>query len=385
MKKQLSILRLTGAFLLAIGAGTIGMAAMGSLLGFIIFFLVSLTLSFLPGKTVGLIKTGLSTEVWIDRIEENLYKDNEFLKQAIDDSQYVNNITVHIPNAGAPPAITKNRVIDGTPTNATKREDAMVSYDIAELTSDPFIITSKEQAELSYNKMDSELFNLYAANSERVAEEMLLAWAPTGTSVLADGVTVNKNIMRTSGVLKNDLKAAPGTVDSHIDGTTGKRLTFGMWDVQQMQKAMNKQNISKSDRNWLVDSEMYSQLVSDMSATQYTDFSRAVDEKEGIVGKLYGFTFYSRSTVLVYSNDATPVLRPYGAVPAATDCAGSLIWWTGAVSRAKGQTEMYVQTDNPIYYAKYLCSTLVRAGGAKRRKTEVGVFAMVQGTPDAGV
>ena len=44
----------------------------------------------------------LNREIWINTITENFYPDNSFMAKSIDDSAFVNNKTVHIPNAGKP-------------------------------------------------------------------------------------------------------------------------------------------------------------------------------------------------------------------------------------------------------------------------------------------
>lgn len=365
---------------MAVGAGAIGMAAFGSVLAFFVGFGLSLFLSLLPGSTKGMAFMALNKEVWQDRIEENLFQDNQFILKSVDDSQYVDNKTVHIPNAGAPPGVEKNRVIDGTPTNPQKREDSEVTYDIAEFTSDPIIITDAEEKELSYDKMDSELSETQLALDERISEDILINWAPTGTALLADGVTTNNNILRTTGVDRNDLSKPRVKYAAHLPAATGDRLGLCVYDIKQAQTAANKARWPKKGRCALLDSDMYAQLVQDMSTTQYQDFSKVIDPATGVVGQLYGFTFYERNTVLKYTNADLPALRPYGAAGAATDNAAALFWYEGYVSRAIGEGRFFEQKDSPTAYGD-MYSTLVRAGGSKRRKTEVGVLAIVQAVP----
>lgn len=378
--KRLSIVRLAAAVLIAFIVGAIGMAAFDTPLAFFVGGGISLGLSLLPGTAsqMGAAFMAIQTEVWVDRVEGNLFKDNDFLLKSIDDSKYVNNRTVHIPNAGAPPGVQKNRVINGTPTNPQTREDTDLEYTIGEFTTDPIIITDAEEKELSYNEMDSELSEMQSVLNERVAEDILLSWAATGTATLVDGVTVNANVLRTSGVDRNNLKADRIRVDAHLPGTAGSRLAFCMYDVKTVQKMLNSQRVPKKGRYGLLDSDMYSQLINDMTETQYTSFASTMNAEEGILGRLYGFTFYERSTVLAYNNAATPVVKPYGEANVSTDNAAALFWYEGYVSRAVGETRVFDQEDSPSHYGDVF-SSLVRAGGSKRRKTEVGVVAVVQG------
>ena len=64
----------------------------------------------------------LNQEVWVKDVVANLFPENSFASQSVDDSDYVSNKTVHIPNAGAPPSVVKNRAFQAggaTPTSAT--------------------------------------------------------------------------------------------------------------------------------------------------------------------------------------------------------------------------------------------------------------------------
>lgn len=386
MKKRLSITRLAGAIVIAFLVGCVAEAIFGSLLSFEVAAGLSLILSLIPGNVskMGITTMAIQTEVWVDNVEGNLFKDDAFLLKSMDDSKYVSNRTVHIPNAGAPPGVQKGRVISGTPTNPQTREDTEVTYDIGEFTTDPIIITDAEEKELSYDEMSSELSEMQSVLNERVAEDILLAWAPTGTALLNDGVTVNANILRTSGVPRNNVKAEKLTYDAHVTGATGKRLGFGMYDVKCARTAAKNAKWPRDGWYCLLDAEMYDQLMQDMTETQYTSFASTMNAETGELGKLYGFTFYDRSTALRYTNANTPVARAYGEAGATTDNGAALFWRDKYVSRAVGTTRVFDQKDSPSHYGDVF-SSLVRAGGAKRRKTEVGVLAIVQASPEVGV
>ena len=51
----------------------------------------------------------LNKQVWLNTIVENFFPDNSFATKSIDDSVFVSNKTVHIPNAGAPSGVVINR------------------------------------------------------------------------------------------------------------------------------------------------------------------------------------------------------------------------------------------------------------------------------------
>ncbi|PQJ09505.1 hypothetical protein CJD36_019900 [Flavipsychrobacter stenotrophus] len=383
--KKLSITRLGWAMVIAAVVGFIAMAAFGgSLAAFGIGGGVSFLLSAIPGNTKGLAMMALQTEMWVERIEHNMFMNNEFLKESIDDSQYVTVKTVHVPNANETGDIIVDGVYPAGGADVNAAADREKTYDISEFRVPPFIVRNAEKVELSYNQMDSLLYENQSKLSERIASQILYKWAPTGTALLSDGETVNNNILRTSGVPKNDQDAAPLKVNAHLAGASGYRLAFGMYDVLQASTLLNSLDVPMADRSMLLDATMYSQLVKDMSATQFTDFSASMDPKTGQVGMLYGFKIFMRSKVLSYTNADLPVVKAIGAAGASTDNAAAIFWWKGAVSRAVGQTEVYSQDNDPKNYGD-VASALTRAGGAPRRDTELGIGAIVQKAPAVGV
>lgn len=54
----------------------------------------------------------ITVEIWSDAIVENLFSDNSFLSRAFRADEYVKQgKVVHIPNAGAPSGVQKNRTV----------------------------------------------------------------------------------------------------------------------------------------------------------------------------------------------------------------------------------------------------------------------------------
>jgi hypothetical protein len=52
----------------------------------------------------------ITKEIWMQAIVEGLFADNTFLSKAFNADEFVNQgRTVHIPNAGAPSNVVKNR------------------------------------------------------------------------------------------------------------------------------------------------------------------------------------------------------------------------------------------------------------------------------------
>ena len=105
-------------------------------------------------------------------------------------------------------------------------------------------------------------------------------------------------------------------------------------------------------------------------------FNASVNAQRGVLGNLYGFDFYMRSTVLRV-NAAGTTLNPTAA---ATTSAAGIAWQEDCVSRAEGNHEIFDDTDNPLFYGDVM-SALVRAGGSYIRNDKKGVAVIYQVTP----
>lgn len=295
----------------------------------------------------------IEKEIWQEQIEKNLYAANPHLGLCSNADQYVlAGKVVHIPQSGSAPGVEKNRM--QLPAKVTRRTDTDVTYAIDEYTSDPIHIKDAEKVELSYNKRASVLEDTQNKINETVGVCTLKNWAPTKAV----------RIIRTTGE----------PIEAHMEGAKGMRKRFTLANLKASQKAMNKDNFPSEGRYAIFDADMYDQLTDIMTETQYRDFSRAYDEKTGIVGKLFGFNILSRSFVLKY-NGSVPV-EP-GTEGHAPDCAAILCWHTSAVEKAQGDIKFFEDVDNPLYFGD-IYSALVRLGGRIRRENQEGVVAIVQ-------
>lgn len=308
---------------------------------------------------------GIQVEIWESHIEGNLFKNNEFILDSTDESEYVlNGKVVHIPQAGGLPVISVNQAF-GAQT-VVQRTDTDVTYTLDGYSSQPIGITNAEDVELSYSKRDSVLSEHEESLNQSIGDYILIKWAPV------------TNIMRTTGIINNDVTTAGTTVAAATPGATGTRLKFGIYDLKAVQAKMDNANVPMTDRFALLNVDMYNQLVDDLILTKYRESSLMFDESEGTIrGKLMGFTIRKRSTALIYDNSGTPVVKAYGAAGAATDNAAGLFWQKRGVARAKGPTKFYEQMGNPIYQAD-IYSLLQRMGARIRRANEEFTIAMVQ-------
>jgi hypothetical protein len=297
----------------------------------------------------------LTKEIWIDSIVGNLFPDNSFASRSADHSAFVNNKTVHVPNAGAKPGVIKGRTF--FPASVKSRTDNDLTYEIGEFTTDPFRVPNAETVELSYDKRESIIAASRSALSEAIHNDLIKNWVPT-----------KFDKVMTSG---EDSAA-------HLGGdtpATGNRKSVTLKDVLAVKKLFDKNNIPANDRCFLLDYEMYNQLLDSLTANQYNAFLSAADAEKGIIGKLYGFDFYMRSEVLRCKADGSAIATEQ----AATDSAAGLAWQKDCVSRALGDTELFDSAGDPLYYGDVF-SALVRAGGKHVRYDSKGVVLLIQGS-----
>lgn len=343
------------AFLFNMVAATLLLAVVG--LPVIAAPAVAVITGLLP--TGGGLMMAIQKEIWQKDIVSNLFADNTFLSKAFNADQYVlAGKVVHIPQAGTPAAVVKNRT--DLPAVAVKRTDTEVSYSLDEYTTTPHTVSITEQIEASYDKRQSIIGEDKEALLETVSEEMIDAWSPAA----AASATC---FLRTTG----------DAVEAHLPSATSYRMALTVKDVAAAAFKMNTLKIPKTDRYALIDSWMYKQLLDDMTEADQRAFHGQADVAKGTIGKLHGFEIYERSSVTRYTNASPPVHKAWGAAGAATDNAAALFWQKNSVERALGEVVAFDNPKDATYYGDVL-SFLVRAGGRIRRADNKGVIAMIQ-------
>lgn len=298
----------------------------------------------------------IQKEIWTAAIVENLFASNSFLSKAFNADEYVNQgKIVHIPQAGAPSGVKKNRT--DLPASVAKRTDTDVTFVLDEYTTDPICIPHADTVELSYDKRESVLRNDKLKLADEVALSFIDAWSP-----------VAERCIETTGA----------EVNAYTPEATGKRKGLCKADVFTLMTKFNAEDIPQEGRYLLLDAYMYSQLLSDLTQSENMAFLACADAVNGIVGKLFSFNVMTRSTVALYN--ATKAKKAWSGNGAATDLAAALAWHEQSVCRALGEIKAFENEGDPTFYGD-IYSFLVRAGGRILRSDNKGVAAIVQGTP----
>lgn len=356
------------AVIVALGVGTAFGAGAG---------VAVLGASALVKTPAGSLGMSVVPEIWTDFIVENLFKNNEFLLQSVDESQYVlQGSVVHVPQAGAPSGVKRNRT--QLPATITRRSDVDVTYALDEFTTDPRFIPEADKTQLNYDKMESCMTEDMSYLRQVLADTMLYNWRPTYF-----------------------IKASKTKSADYLIHGTGLRTGVCVDDFVKAKEIMNKWGIPKEDRFVILNSEMYAQICNDVrNATNENLMTAVYSPVTGRLEKLEGFVIYERSTVLLAKNstltavngkpyfkftstDLTYSPEDYEAIETGntngtnTACAVGLFWQKNAVRRALGQTKMFENTGDPTYYGD-IYSFLQCAGGRKSRGDAMGVLGLIQ-------
>lgn len=298
----------------------------------------------------------LNKEIWLNTIQENFFPDDSFAVHSVDDSQFVNNKTVHVPNAGAPSGVKINRTDEQKGSNAgmAKRTDNDLTYNIDELTTNPVYIPNIEMVELSYDKRMSVLANDRQQLQDTAAQNLLYKWY------------VKNKAIETTG----SARAA------HTGATaTGNRKAITKLDVLSIATEFNKMNVPANDRYLLLDAVMYADLLNALTGTELSAFLASANAQAGTVGRLFGIDILTRSQVLKCK--ANKDLLMFSETAVAAECAVGLAWQKTCVSRALGELKMFDNTDDPTWYGD-IYSFLLRMGGSPRRYDKLGIIPLVE-------
>ena len=175
----------------------------------------------------------LQVEIWVKSIIEGLFANNTFAARSIDHSEFVNEKTVHVPNAGAAPNVEKNRTV--FPANVTERKDVDLTYQMDEFTVDPVRIPHAEQVELSYNKRESVTRQSRRKLAQDIYESIIYNWIPEGVKVV---------------------ETLGEAVAAHIKEATGNRKRMTKQTVEELQTLFDEQDIPEEEY-FLIDKEDY--------------------------------------------------------------------------------------------------------------------------------
>lgn len=304
----------------------------------------------------------LNQEQWLSDIQENLFKNNIIVNRAMSHDSFVNYKTVHVPQAGANPTVTKN--LGSFPATITQRADSELTYNMDTFYLTPIHIEKgQEIAFLSYDKRMSVLKQHVKTLEQTLTNNALYKWAGTGAA----------RIVRTTGAA-DALALAPSA--------TGTRKAITLADIAKAKAILDNDNISQEGRILVMPSDIYNSHFLAISNVQQAYAYGSAVLPNGVVGKIFGFDIVIRSTVTVFDNTATPVIKTIGdngepSAPAATDNLACIAYHPDYVAKAMGATQVMVNEDVAEYYGSIISSFQI-FGASKLRTNQEGVVSIVQ-------
>lgn len=245
---------------------------------------------------------GLLKEVWVQGIQENPMPDLSFVNASVDMSEYVENNTLNLAEAGIEPGVHEDYF---------SGNDAGI-LPVANVADIPHAVVLKtysteqtrhrdlQEVELAYDRRSS-VINRHKRSLERnIGLRAAHSWAPSTDDEF------NK-------VMK--LAAEDSIIDAIIDL---EAFYAGLDFVGNMNICLSPEHMARIRKE---DKKLYKEMLAE----------------PGYV--LYGFKMYRYSKNPIYTTEG--VKKPFGSTLDATDLRSSFIWPTEEVFRSFGTTEMY--------------------------------------------
>ena len=294
----------------------------------------------------------IQKELWINKVQELLFPDNAFYKNAVDDSAFIEGHSVHVPQAGALNEAEKNR--SSLPATIGSRTDVDLTYIVNEYSADPIVVTDIEETEASYGKMASVTSQMGKSIYNAIGTHTAYEWS------------TDVNVVETSGSNRT----------AYLSTQTGTRKTLVYADIVKAMGILNIQNVPMEGRKMLIDGYMYQDL---MNMTQFTSSQTLMTGilTTGSIGTILGADVFVRTPSVIY--DGSGAKKAVGATALPTDKLGLLVWHPDFVRIAMGNVKVFTDNEKPEYYGAVI-SSLVRSGAVKSVKTtDVGVVNIIEG------
>lgn len=298
----------------------------------------------------------LEQSLWIPQLKEKLYPLNDFMKQSVDESAFIQGKQVVRAVEGDNPTVLLNSRGEVAAGNLNDVEN---TYAMNNMRTTTTLVEDVEEIELAYDKRGSIV--------QRHAKQLNLK----GTNFLAYlwSASLASNIVRTTGT------AAPAL----LTGATGSRNKLTIEDFIKAVSIMGDMDTDPKGRNVLMPETMYTQFLID-NKTNLLDLSKygKATLQDGDLQMLFGIQIWRRGKKNLprYSSAATPVpISPF-AVGAATDNAAAIFWHKEEVASAIGGFKMYATPSAKSQGDEI--SARIRIGGQIMQSDQTGVVSIVE-------
>lgn len=274
---------------------------------------------------------GLQKEIWVQDVKETLERDFTSLSRMTDVSEFVEGKYINIPQSGA--ATTFNKNVTSFPLAVAQRTDTNLQIAVDQYSTQAFLVSNIESAQLSYSKRDSIMGQHVRKLIEGIGDTVLQSILPTATDRL---VTV----------------------------LAGATLTYA--DILKVAKLMDTDNVPKANRSLELPTDMYYELLADDNIkNQYINGFANSTVETGFVLKVAGISIFERPTVAVLNAKAAGVAYHKDSVGAAV---GQIDFMTDFGDNGAG---------SPLYLGGIM-SAIVYLGCGKMRSDNRGIVGLVR-------
>lgn len=318
----------------------------------------------------GLVMEGLQVELWQSTIEEEIFKNNEFINHSVNvDDNVVGGVAIHIPQSGGSGEVIKNPT--QFPLTVRQRTDTDVVYMMDQYVTKPTRIALKDGDELSYDKRASVMREDLNKANQTVAENMMHNWITTPAyGAYSATVIPASRILSTTG--------ADGVDNAEGDVAAGARKEAQLKDLQRMRRLFVTEDRWFPGRMCaLLTPTMMIELFPADSVVTAT-YMQSVTEEErrnGVMYKVQGWKIMERSSVLTVAAGGS--VKSLGEAGAVDDDSASLFWYDGAVEAGKRSPQVLEDLRSP-YYVGDVMNFETRAGGRARRADYKGIGLLKQ-------
>lgn len=265
----------------------------------------------------GILRAGLLKEIWIAKIMENYYANDTFLSRAQDMSEFVNNNTINLADAGVDPDVLINN--STYPIPIVERTDTPLALPLDYYDTKNTVIRNAEAVQLSYNKMESVIRGHRNTLKQKTAAKAIHAYAPASNATLTP-------VFPTTGALN----------------AVTNRLRFAVKDIINAQNVCDKINMPEDGRVMV----MHPDHLMDIMLEDAQLFKQFADIESGKVKRLYSFDIYKTVLTPTY-NSTTGVKKAFGAAAAGTDSPATVFFHESEVMKADGTVDMFARLKDP--------------------------------------
>lgn len=312
MKKRLSLLALSINFILAFAFSAVAapmLHASPLVMAAGITATYTAVTYFAPIVSAGSLMEGLQTEVWIPTIIDNPVPDNSFISESTDLSEWVDNNTINLVEAGVQPAVFENYFAGNeNPLPLASITDIAHEVVLKTYSTEQTRHRSLQDVELSYDKQASLILRHKRSLELNLGVRAAFAWTPAVSNAFNKIFT---------------LAPTDSIVDALIDAQAFMASLDKTMDLNVCFNGDHMARIRKEDK------KLYKEILSE--------------------NEMYGFKVHQFSKNPLFT--AAGVKKPMGSVAADDDRRSSFIWAKDEAFRCFGDVKMYATLNSSEYQA----------------------------------